>query len=759
MKLQELLLGLKNVKRRGENQYIASCPTRKDKHQSLSISTGDDGRILLYDHGGDSIENILDAMGLTKKDLFPESSHLATKRCVVEVYRYVDENNHLVGEKTRYRPKTFAWSMPTADGRTENRKPDFVPPFNLIALMREKAVFLVEGEKDVNTLTQHGLTATCLPDGAMSGKWPDKYTEYFAGKYVIIIPDNDDVGRAYAKSAQKALDGVAVKCRMLDLQDVWPELPPKGDVSDYIAAKDEEAVDMLKKYREQAEDMLTATTVAVTPSISSVPTKVVMNLDGSVSTVLRTKEDFYNKLVEIDPCNNKKYPRNDIGSGRLFADIVKGQARRVAGQKLWYVFNGICWVRDEEALQIAEMCKMVGEALLIYTKSIADDGKQEEYKPYASRWQQHIFRKTVLAEAASVHSISMDNFDKDPYLLNCKNGTLNLRTMQFNQHNSADFLTKVANVEYNPDAVCPRFESFLSEIMSGDKDKSVFLQKAFGYALAGITTLECLFILYGETTRNGKSTLTAMIYRVLGDYALTVNPETFADRKRNSAAASEDIARLVGCRFANIAEPSRDLRLNTAMIKNLTGEFSVNARFLHRNSFDFTPQFKMYINTNYLPFIDDNTAFESDRIWVIPFDRHFERNERDVRLKELFDEENAKSAILNWLIEGWMLLQQEGLTPPDAVWDATQKYCGESDEIGQFAEDELVAEDTAEVRTAQVYDRYKVWCGVNGYRPMNNRNFKKAVARLGIIVSKRPHDGGEKTTMLRGYRLKEVGNA
>ena len=240
---------------------------------------------------------------------------------------------------------------------------------------------------------------------------------------------------------------------------------------------------------------------------------------------------------------------------------------------------------------------------------------------------------------------------------------------------------------------------------------------------------------------------------------MTVDAETFAVKKRNTSAPSEDVARLAGCRLANISEPPRDLRLNAAMIKNMTGEDYITARKLYANSFEFQPQCKIYINTNYLPHLDDRTAFDSDRIWVIPFDRHFTLEERDITLKSSFNTDEAKSAILNWLIEGWILLQKEGMNPPQAVWDATQEYCGESDEIGQFAEDELVAEDTAEVRTAQVYERYKAWCSANGYRPMNNRNFKKAVARLGTIESKRPHDGGEKTTILLGYRLKEVGNA
>lgn len=146
-----------------------------------------------------------------------------------------------------------------------------------------------------------------------------------------------------------------------------------------------------------------------------------------------------------------------------------------------------------------------------------------------------------------------------------------------------------------------------------------------------------MFFLYGETTRNGKGTLMESVLRVLGDYGKAVRPETIAQKHTvNSQAPSEDIARLAGIRFANISEPSRGLVLNAAQVKNMTGNDTLNARFLNENSFDFEPQFKLYINTNYLPVISDMTMFSSNRVIIIPFDRHFESWEQDRTLKEEF---------------------------------------------------------------------------------------------------------------------------
>ena len=234
----------------------------------------------------------------------------------------------------------------------------------------------------------------------------------------------------------------------------------------------------------------------------------------------------------------------------------------------------------------------------------------------------------------------------------------------------------------------------------------------------------------------------------------TVAPETIAAKQRNSSGPSEDLARLAGRRLANISEPSRGMRLNAAQVKSMTGNDSINARFLHCNSFDFRPQFKLYINTNYLPSVDDMSLFSSNRVRVIPFDRHFEPQEQDPNLKHLFAEEDAKSAILNWLIAGWRLLQKEGLNSPAAVVEATKEYSHDSNKIALFAEDNLEPDANREVRTSEIYAHYKVWCEVNGCLPENSTNFKKSLQAIGTVVRKRPRDGSEKTTLLLGYRLK-----
>lgn len=469
--------------------------------------------------------------------------------------------------------------------------------------------------------------------------------------------------------------------------------------------------------------------------------------------------DLQQAVNSLGPAENSRYPWNDIGNGRLFADVFMDIARYVPERKQWFIYDGSRWVSDTGSLKAMELCKALADAVMRYALDIRDEHKRKSYIDHCKKWQSRHVRITILSDAQSVYPISMQEFDADRYLFNCRNGTLDLRTMEFREHSAEDRLTKITHVDYVSGARNDRFSRFINEIMSGDMDKARFLQKALGYSVSGDTRFECMFFLYGETTRNGKGTLMESILRVMGDYGRAVRPETIALKHSvNSQNPSEDIARLAGIRLANISEPSRGLLLNAAQVKSMTGNDTLNARFLHENSFDFQPQFKLYVNTNYLPVITDTTLFTSGRVLIIPFDKHFEEWEQDKGLKAEFGRPEAQSAILNWMLEGYRLLQTEGFLPPQSVIDATNSYYHDSDKIAQFAEDCLIVDPVAETRTSELYDAYRTWCVGNGCYVENNKNFIAELRKFdaGKVIRKRPKSGGEKTTVLMGYALREA---
>lgn len=461
------------------------------------------------------------------------------------------------------------------------------------------------------------------------------------------------------------------------------------------------------------------------------------------------------KLLELNLIENKRYSGDDIGFGRLFADVFKDVARFVSERKKWYVFDGKRWKADNAGLLTAELGKDLSDALLIYASTINDETKRAIVVNWCKKWVQRRYRDIYIKDAQSVYPLSMEEFDNKPNYFNCDNCTIDLATGETHQHRAEDYITKITKTAYNPDAVYPRWNRFIDEIMSGDHDKAAFLQKTRGYALTGDKYLECAVFDYGETSRNGKGTLAESILKVMGEYGISVRPETIEQKNQtNSHAPSEDVARLSGIRYAVIPEPRKGMVLNAALLKAMSGKDTLNARFLNENSFDFRPQHTVYINTNYLPVINDMTIFESGRVIIIPFDRHFSDEEQDKNLKTEFSESYVQSAILNWMLEGYRMLREEGLVKPQSVRDAIASYYYDSNKIARFIEDRLSEDPYGEERTSAVYDAYRDWCNENGCHVENCRNFLNELRKTCNVVRRRPKDKGEKTTLVIGYKLR-----
>ena len=461
-------------------------------------------------------------------------------------------------------------------------------------------------------------------------------------------------------------------------------------------------------------------------------------------------------LEQMQPHTNPRYQRDEIGIGYAFADFYKPIARFNRERGIWYVYDGAVWRPDENALAVAELAKKLADRLYTFALQIKDEDTRNRYIKRVQKLQLRKNRRTMIEDAKSVYPVSHGLFDHNTDLFNCKNGTLNLTTGEFKPHDPADFLTMMSGITYDPKATCPRWEQFISEVMCNDADLALYLQKALGYALTGDTSLECLFILYGATSRNGKGTTMETFLQIVGDYGKTSNPEMLSTKfgNTNASGPSEEIARLAGIRFVNISEPEKKITFNAALVKRMTGNDTLNARFLHENSFDFKPNFKIFINTNYKPSVSDMTLFYSCRLKLIPFKRHFEEHEQDKGLKAFFAEENNLSAIFNWCYEGYKLFRKQGLDDPTAVTQATKEYEAESDRIGQFVDAWLEEGEAYEERTSAVYRLYGQWCDKYGYRKENSSNFNNAIQRFFPIIRKRPDDGsGGPTTMLVGCRF------
>ena len=291
--------------------------------------------------------------------------------------------------------------------------------------------------------------------------------------------------------------------------------------------------------------------------------------------------------------------------------------------------------------------------------------------------------------------------------------------------------------------------------MSGDTDKARYLQSVCGYALTGDCEQEELYLLYGASTRNGKSTLCDTLEHMVGGYGSHIQPETLAAKDRNSRNASGDIARLKGVRFLHCSEPPKRMIFDVALLKTFTGRDTVTSRFMYENEFEYVPIFTLLINTNYLPVVNDDSFFSSGRCKVITFDRHFEPEEQDPTLKSKLREPENLSALLNWCLEGLRIYRAQGdrLIEPQSVIAATAAYRSQSDKIKNFMLDCFIEQAGGTITAKQAYYSYQAWCRDNGFGCENKSNFMDELRGRGLLRNSATVNGKTVRNVICGYVL------
>jgi putative DNA primase/helicase len=277
-------------------------------------------------------------------------------------------------------------------------------------------------------------------------------------------------------------------------------------------------------------------------------------------------------------------------------------------------------------------------------------------------------------------------------------------------------ISKIANVEYDPNADCPLWKQFVREIMDYKTDIIKFIQAAAGWALSGDISEQTMFILYG-TGANGKSTFLNTIMYLLGDYATATPTETFM--KKSGDQYTNDIARLRGTRFVTTTEAEQGRRLSEPLIKKITGNDQMTARFLYGEFFNFTPAFKIFMATNHKPLIKGTDHGIWRRIKLIPFTARIPEEKQDKHLELKLREE--ASGILNWLLEGAAIWKREGLQAPKTVLNTTDEYRGKMDVIGNFLKEHCSQEKGLSIRIRELYKVYADWCGENNEHAVSKR--------------------------------------
>ena len=460
------------------------------------------------------------------------------------------------------------------------------------------------------------------------------------------------------------------------------------------------------------------------------------------------------KLNELNAV--ERFPMNDRGSADLFATIFKNVSRYNPTKKDWMYYDKTRWTADTEGMRAKRNAKMLADVLVRYsvTASLPDD-KRQSYIKYAAGMMNYRNRNVMITDAKDLNFFENTELDKDDFLINCRNCVLDLSEDQPKvlEHNADLLLSKICNASYNPAATCTLWEKTVNEIMQGDTAKIKYLQKMSGRFLTGDTSEEEFYIFFGATTRNGKSTITEILLYLLGDYATTISPESLAIKaNKDSRTASPDIAKLAATRLVVASEPPRRMLFDSSLVKTLTGRDTVSARFLHENEFQFKPKFKLILNSNYLPVISDKTVFSSNRVKVVPFERHFTEKEQNKHLKEQLQQEI--DGILNWCIQGLSLYRKEGLEPPTAVQIATHEYSEDSDKIGKFISECLEKSDE-NLAAKDVYEKYSQWCNDCGLGVDGRTSFYEELKTKNLLSKTGTVTGKTVKNVIKGYSFAE----
>lgn len=708
----------------------AICPCHRDKEASLSINYDKkECKTLIYCHAGCETREILDKVNLKITDLFDKEliKKASGNRTNIEaIYPYRNEKGDTVFEKVRFKGKKFSqrryvndcvvwgleagthyetfkgsnnWSMKKREG-VESKEFQGIEPiiYNLPEVIRavknQQLIFIVEGEKDADNLAKLGLIATTSFDGASKSKqkqkWRESYNKYFKNANVILIPDNDEPGKAHMENVAINLEEYAASIKIIELED----LQEKQDITDWLG-------------------------------------------EGN------TKEKLF-RIIENTPkwinakINILNYNFSDVGNAeRLIALHGRNIKFNPLLQK-WMIWSGKHWEIDEN-LKIERLAKDVIKRIQAAGDKIkVDDEGMEKYKKqiksFVLKSENDGRIKAMLNQSKSQMGVILRNTDEDIFKLNVFNGTLNLKTGELESHNRKDNITKLIDIKYSPKTKCDNWLNFLDKIFQGDKELIDYIHKTIGYSLTGDMTEQCFYMCYGGGA-NGKSTFLNTIQRILGDYGDSLKGSSLMI-KRNDDGARGDLAKLKSKRFVIASELNEGQTFDESLLKALTGGDIVPVRYLYGEEFPLKPQFKLWIGTNEKPKVKGTNLGIWRRVRLIPFFHTFKDEEKDPDFYEKFIEPELEG-ILNWAVEGCLLWQREGIEIPKKVMMAVEEYQSEMDSIGRFIEECCILGADYTAKASHLYDFYVKWCIENREHELSNVKFGKKITEKGFNKAKK----------------------
>lgn len=462
--------------------------------------------------------------------------------------------------------------------------------------------------------------------------------------------------------------------------------------------------------------------------------------DVSEQEVLATVNSAYKSA-------NKKVldiaDKSDTLNAEMLIDTYGEDLVYVSGMG-WFHWNGKVWEPDEDnaivtQLFIACMKTMKEETL----QRMAAASSKNEVKDLSTMLQWTVKSLSIgsinaaIELASTFAKVRKTTSDIDPinslWLLNCNNGTIDLKTGELRKHNKKDMITKMVPIDYDKTATCNFWNNTFDLVFDGNNDLITFMQKSLGYSITGAVDERCFFICWGESGANGKSTILETVQDIIGTGYAQMSDMVVITSSTTDNRVSSSLAKLQGARFVSMNEAEENQKLSEALVKQLTGGDTVQACFKYKNPFEYKPIFKLWIRTNEKPVIRSQNNSIWDRIKLIPFEKSIPKEKRLPRSE--VDEQlyNERQGILAWLVRGAQMWINDGtLNDPTAVSAAVHGYRTDSDIVRVFIEECAEEHTSHKVKSSDAYQAFVGWCRDAGERYIMTRT--KFVQRCSSVL-------------------------
>lgn len=589
-------------------------------------------------------------------------------------------------------------------------------------------VSIFEGPKKAEAGKRLLPAYACISWTGGANAWHKHDWKPIAGRRILLWPDADEPGWTNTDKLASLLNdprGLACHVRIVDTN----RMPEGWDVADAEEAG-WDTLKLIEWAKPRARDYQPPPLPNAVPAdtVDAKPRKPKLAVVGNKALAPQEEAAPLPQAMSEDALASS------------FADQHHSRWRYVKMWNQWLEWREDGWHRDETAKVDRLAVEITRQA--IYWPEAA------QLTPDAKR------RINSKRTAGSVRDIAfsdrriaatVDQWDRDPWLLGVPGGVVDLRVGQTHAARPEDYITKRTGVA--PAAGdCPHFMALLSHVSNGDDSLVQYLQRLCGYILTGETREECFAFVYGPA-QTGKSTFIRVLAEILGEYHCKASMETFTESRHERHA--EELAVLVGARLVTAVETEEGKRWNEARIKALTGRDRIRARFMRENSFEFDPQFKLVIAGNHAPHLRNVDDAMRRRLHIIPFTQPVPMEERDDTLADKLRAEYPQ--ILHWMIQGTLAWRDARLGRPEQIAQAVDDYLESEDTFGEWLSENTDRAAEGKCLSGGAYRNYRGWADAAGEHVMSQKRFVQALCERGYDTSR---SNGKR--FIRGLSLKET---